>query len=832
MNVRTHRTVLLLWLGIAAAASAATSTGPDTHDTRMLTDPAISKDRIAFIYAGDLWTCNLEGGDVRRMTSSPGTALSPAFSPDGKWIAYSAQHDGNIDVYVVPSEGGVPRRLTWHPGPDIAQGFTPDGKSVVFTSPRAVYTSRYTQLFTVPVEGGTEERLPIPNANRAVYSQDGKRIAYNPGSPQFLQWKRYRGGAVSQVWLYDVASHAIEKVPQPATRANDAGPMWIGDTVYFRSDRDGEFNLFAYDTKDKSLKRVTKHSDFRVLSASAGGDRIVYEQAGYLHLFDPASGASKKLTIGVAADLPETRPRFARETKDRKYIREFSLSPSGVRVAVDFRGEIVTVPAEKGDVRNLTNTPAAHERSPIWSPDGKSIAYFSDESGEYELYLREQDGKGEPKHWKLTGAGFYESPAWSPDSKKIAYVDNSRALYWIDVGDGRDEEDRCRPLLRADQDAARHVVAGLALGRLRASNNHGAHAARLRLLARAGQVVPDHRRPVATRASPSSTAAASTCTSSPRPTPGPVVNWFSLENDELTITRAIYMAVLRKDLPSPLVKESDEEKGAAAAEKKDEKARREEGRGQEGRTEGQDRRQVRTRSPSRRRRSSRSGSTSTAWSTGSSTCRCRRRELSTPAGRRGRPDLLPAHGRRQDGAAALRPEGAQDRHAARRRGRATRSRRTRRSSCTTRRTRGRSWRRPRRRSTGPRASSRPAPSRCGSIRAPSGPRSSTRPGASTATTSTTRTCTALDWKATGDEVRAVPAAPGDARGPEPRDPVDAAASSPSATLIRDGGGDRWRRTSGRSRAACSARTTRSRTAATGSRRSTAASTGTRSCARR
>src|SRR6185503_10777151 len=185
-----------------------------------------------------------------------------------------------------------------------------DGTSILFTSPRSVYTGRYTQLFTVPVDGGPEQQLEIPNANRAVYSADGRRIAYNPGSPQFLQWKRYRGGAVSQVWLYDVASHAVEKVPQPESRVNDAGPMWVNDAVYFRSDREGEFNLYSYNPGTKELRRVTNHSDFGVLNASSGGGRIVYEQAGYLHLLDPASGTSKKLTIGVAADLPETRPRF------------------------------------------------------------------------------------------------------------------------------------------------------------------------------------------------------------------------------------------------------------------------------------------------------------------------------------------------------------------------------------------------------------------------------------------------------------------------------------------------------------------------------------------
>ena len=312
---------LLLALPLSAVAD------PSITDTRLLSEPAISADRIAFIYANDLWTCGLDGKNVRRLTSDVGVESSPAFSADGRWIAFSAQYEGNTDVYVVGADGGVPKRLTWHPGNDVAVGFTPDSKSVLFTSPRNVYTARYTQLFTVPVDGGAEELLPIPHSDRAVYSPDGKRIAYNPLGPRFLQWKRYRGGTVSQVWLYDTATHAIEKVPQPASRVNDAGPMWLGDSVYFRSDREGEFNLWSYDTKSKALKRLTSHTDFPVLNASSGAGKIVYEQAGYLHLYDPASGSARKLTIGVAADLPETRPRFAKETKDRKYIRDFSISP-------------------------------------------------------------------------------------------------------------------------------------------------------------------------------------------------------------------------------------------------------------------------------------------------------------------------------------------------------------------------------------------------------------------------------------------------------------------------------------------------------------------------
>ena len=566
----------LILVSIAAGQAAAATSGPDIHDTRLLTEPAISADRIAFIYAGDLWTCGLNGQNVRRLTSDVGFESSPAFSPDGKWIAFSAQYEGNTDVYLVSADGGVPKRLTWHPGNDVVQGFTADGTSILFTSPRSVYTGRYTQLFTVPVDGGPEHQLEIPNANRAVYSGDGRRIAYNPGAPQFLQWKRYRGGAVSQVWLYDVASHAVEKVPQPESRVNDAGPMWVNDAVYFRSDREGEFNLYSYHPGTKEIRRVTNHSDFGVINASSGGGKIVYEQAGYLHLFDPASGTSKKLTIGVAADLPETRPRFVKETKTRHYIRDFSLSPSAVRVAVDFRGEIVTVPAEKGDVRNLTNTPGVHERSPIWSPDGRSIAYFSDESGGYELWIESQDGKGEPRKFKPSGAGFYESPAWSPDSRKIAYVDNAHALYWLDVSSGTSRKvagdyfygpnKTLRPAWSPDSKWIAYAINNQAL-----IQTVSAYSIDQNKSFAVTDGLSDASQPVFDRSGKYLFFFAST-------NAGPVNNWFTLENVDLHATQSIYLAVLRKDLPSPLVKESDEEKpGAEAsgksdnAEKKDEK---------------------------------------------------------------------------------------------------------------------------------------------------------------------------------------------------------------------------------------------------------------------
>ena len=366
------KTVLLV-VAVLAAITVTVRARVDTTNTRLLTQPAISANHVAFVYAGDLWSAKLDGTDVRRLTSDEGVESNPAFSPDGSQIAFSAQYDGNTDVYIVPSAGGRPTRLTWHPGTDIVQGFTPDGTSVLFSSARAVFTTRYRQLFTVPASGGMAEQLPIPNAHVGAYAADGRRIAYNPIGPRFEQWKWYRGGTASTITIYTVGSHATEKIPQPPERANDADPMWLGEAVYFRSDRNGEFNLFAFDTKTRQIRQLTRHDDFPVLSAGAGAGKIVYEQAGYLPVLDPLSGASRRLTLSVASDLPETRPRYARGAR---WIRNVTLSPSGARAAFEFRGEIVTVPAEKGDVRNLTGTIAVHEREPVWSPDGTKIAYF------------------------------------------------------------------------------------------------------------------------------------------------------------------------------------------------------------------------------------------------------------------------------------------------------------------------------------------------------------------------------------------------------------------------------------------------------------------------
>ncbi len=403
--MRTSLTLILLTaIGLFAPAAPALAQ-PNTGDTRLLTMPAVSAKQIAFVYADDLWVADRDGKNSRRITSDIGIESFPVFSPDGQTIAFSAQYDGNFDVYTIPATGGQPARLTWHPGPDSVRGFTPDGKAVLFSSPRSVANNRHTQLFTVPLAGGMPTLLPIPYGVEACYSPDGKFIAYSPLRDMTREWKNYRGGTSGRIWIYDTKSHDVVEIPRPKDRCNDLDPNWVGDTVYFRSDRAGEYNVFAYDLDTKNVKQITKFTDFPVVDINTDGRTLILEQAGYLHLLNAGESQPQRLKVGVAADLVETRARFV---KGAKYVRHGDISPSGARAAFEFCGEVVTVPAEKGDARNLTNTSGVHERAPAWSPDSKSVAYFSDAGGEYKLHVKPADGKGEAKIYDLGGAGFYE----------------------------------------------------------------------------------------------------------------------------------------------------------------------------------------------------------------------------------------------------------------------------------------------------------------------------------------------------------------------------------------------------------------------------------------
>lgn len=551
--MRIRALVSLLVISSAAFAQ-------NTTDTRLLTQPAVSASRVAFSYAGDLWTAKLDGSDVRRITTADGDEINPAFSPDGSLITFTAAYDGNADVYVVSALGGTPKRLTYHPAPDAAQGFTPDGKRVLFVSPRNSFTGAYAQLYSVPIAGGVEDVMPIPSVTQATLSPDGMRVAYNALAQAFTEWKRYRGGRNSIISIYTTGTQAVETIPQPATHSNDVDAMWMGDMIYFRSDRDGEFNLYSFDTKSKAIKQLTRHMDFPVLAASGGGGKIVYEQAGYLHLLDPANGQSRKLSIGVTADLRETRPRWVRGPQ---YIRSASVSPTGARVAFEFRGEILTLPAEKGDARNLTNSVGTNDRSPSWSPDGSRIAWFSDEGGEYQLHIASQDGKGEHKTFKPGGAGFYFGARWSPDASHIAYYDNSQSVYVIDLKTGMTKKVAGNKVYTPQQ------LIGLAWS---PDSKWLAYTVDTHALVTSLSVynVADDK---STRVTDGLSAVADPAFDRSgkylyvvaSTDAGPQLDWFAQSNTNLPSTASIYAIVLRKDLPNPFARESDEEKIAAAA---------------------------------------------------------------------------------------------------------------------------------------------------------------------------------------------------------------------------------------------------------------------------
>lgn len=528
----------------------------------LLQQPALSQTQIVFHYAGDLWTVPRAGGEAVRLTAAPGAETSPVFSPDGKWVAFTGEYEGNADLYVVAASGGVPRRLSWHPAQDVPLTFTPDGKKILYRSSRQVFA---TEFYLAGLEPGPAEGVPLPQGDQASYSPDGARLAYTPLAPAFRIWKRYRGGRTSKIWLADLKDSKVEAVPRE--NSNDFHPMWAGDKVYFLSDRTGPMNLHVYDVRSKKVTEVAKGTDgFEYRSASLGPGAIVLERFGALELFDLKTGKTSTVTVRLNSDLTGVRPYF---DKVGSKIVSGAVSKTGARVAFEARGEILTVPAEKGDIRNITNTPGAAERFPSWSPDGLKLAYFSDESGEYQLHIKAQNGMGEVEKVDLGYRAFFYSPVWSPDGKKILFRDSNLTVSYVDLAskkvtkvdtDYYDAPDRDDVNPSWSPDSKWIVYAKLAPNWMRVIHVHEVETGKATPVS---DGMSDARHAAFDRDGRHLYFTASTNT-------GLSTGWLDMSSIDRITTRSVYVVVLRKDDPSPLAPESDEEK-AEPEKKPDEK---------------------------------------------------------------------------------------------------------------------------------------------------------------------------------------------------------------------------------------------------------------------
>jgi tricorn protease len=558
----------ICWLAVFAAVGVAahaetTPAGPPL----LLQHPSLSRSLIAFDYAGEIWTVPRDGGTATAIVIGQQRNTAPIFSPDGSMIAFTGVFDGNAAIYVVPAGGGNPRRLTWYPGKgDRALGWTPDGKAVLFRSPRHAPRD-LAQFYTVPVSGGPATELPLPSGDQASLSPDGSHLAYTPFPQWQPAWKQYRGGQTARIWIADLASSAIEAIPRG--NSNDRNPIWVGGTVYFLSDRDGPVALYAYDTATHLVRNVVaNHGGFDIASASAGPGGIVYDQFGALKIFDVAGGESHTVPVRIGAELPQTRPHMA--PVEAKEILAAALTPTGKRVLVAVHGEILSLPAEKGEARNLTNSPGVADRDPAASPDGKSVAYLSDESGEYALHIRSATGLGTVRVVSLgSPPSFFYAPRWSPDGSKIVLTDKRLNLWLVDL-------DKAGRLTLVDTDGYDTP----------ASNLNPAWSADSRWLVYSKQL-PNllHAAFVYSLETGRSTRVTDGLTDVPAArfdrngallyfisctSVGPAAAWLDLSSLGRAKTAQVYAAVLRHDGPNPVAPENDEEGAGGDSDKKPE----------------------------------------------------------------------------------------------------------------------------------------------------------------------------------------------------------------------------------------------------------------------
>ncbi len=404
-------------------------------NTKLLSEPALSSNRIAFVYSGDIWLANMDGSSAHRVTSSSADESAPHFSPDGKWLAYSANHDNNQDVYIIPTAGGQPKRLTWHPGNDIVNGWSSDGKRILFISRREMKIGRSAQAWEVALNGGLPTKVMEAVVQAADWSLDGKTLAYQPYNTAHRGasgWRNHRGGSTPPIWILTPGGNSYQEIPH--VRASDTNPMWVGSNVYFLSDRDRVRNLHKYDAKTKKVTQISFEKTWDISSADARKNKIIFAVGGELKLFDTSSSKALNITININPDLPELRPQWKDAMKSMEVSR---LSASGKRAIISARGEIFTVPLKDGSTRNLTKTDGVRERDGIWSPNGKQIAFTSDKGGEQKLVIVDQSGKQKNKSYSLGKPADYTLVSWGGTGDKIIYSDNHLGLWSINPANGK-----------------------------------------------------------------------------------------------------------------------------------------------------------------------------------------------------------------------------------------------------------------------------------------------------------------------------------------------------------------------------------------------------------
>jgi tricorn protease len=411
-------------------------------DARLLRFPDINKNLIAFVYAGDIWSVNSSGGDAHRLTSHSGLELFPKISPDGKWIAFSGEYSGNRQIYVIPSIGGLPRQLTWYNSVGIMPprggydhvvlDWTPDSKQILIRANRTSFGDRNGKYFLVSLDGGFEKSLPIVNGGFGVLSPDASSIVFTPVDREFRNWKRYKGGRASDLWIYNLKDNTSEQITN--FEGTDQLPTWSGKDIYFASDRDLKLNIWKYSTVTRETKQITQHKEFDVMWPSGNGDHLVYENGGFIYNLNLQSGQTERLKVNINFDNPNLIPYYKNVADN---IHSFSLSPTGKRALFDARGDIFTVPAENGITENLTESQGVREIYPAWSPDGKYISYYSDLTGEYELYLLENKKGAKPRQVTFNSSAWKYEPIWSPDNRYLLFSDRTLKLRMVEASTGK-----------------------------------------------------------------------------------------------------------------------------------------------------------------------------------------------------------------------------------------------------------------------------------------------------------------------------------------------------------------------------------------------------------